>query len=203
MTKRIDLTGQMFNRLTAKRYVGGSKWECVCLCGTLKSVDSNNLRHGLVQSCGCMRLDSIASRCTTHGFAGTSTYRIWSLMKDRCTNPNGKRYADYGGRGITFDPRWADFSAFLADMGERPAGLTLERVNVDLGYSKANCIWATWRAQFNNKRTTIMLTAFEETKALMDWSRDARCMVNAYTLRQRVTAYGWEHQRAIATRPLF
>lgn len=199
MVKRIDIAGQTFSRLTVKRYVGSSKWECLCSCGVVKNVDSNNLRKEIVRSCGCLRLERVAVSNTTHGLSQTPTYRIWSLMKDRCTNANNKRWADYGGRGIRFDPRWVQFENFLADMGKRPAGLTLERRNVNLGYTKTNCIWATWRAQFNNKRNTVMLTAFGETKALMDWARDPRCVVNEYTLRQRVTAYGWNHERAISS----
>lgn len=79
-----------------------------------------------------------------------STYRSWQAMKRRCDSPRDTFYARYGGRGITYDPRWAGFDAFLADMGERPQGTTLDRVDNDGPYEKSNCRWATASEQRNN-----------------------------------------------------
>lgn len=95
------------------------------------------------------------------------TYKTWNGMKDRCTNPNNPRYKDYGGRGITYDPRWAVFDNFLKDMGERPEGTTLDRINNNGGYYKANCQWLpkelqqrnTRRSQLTNQMVATILLA--------------------------------------------
>lgn len=80
------------------------------------------------------------------------TYQTWADMKIRCNNPQHKSYPHYGGRGITYDPRWEIFSNFFEDMGEKPPGLTIERLDNDGPYCKANCVWADRTAQNRNKR---------------------------------------------------
>ena len=87
-----------------------------------------------------------------HGCSGTSEYGSWEAMIQRCRNPNDKRYKDYGGRGISICARWLDFRNFLADMGKRPKGLTLERINNDGNYTPKNCTWATLKEQQHNTR---------------------------------------------------
>jgi hypothetical protein len=87
-----------------------------------------------------------------HGMHGTSIYVRWACMMDRCYRPNNAQWKDYGGRGITVDPRWHVFENFYADMGDPPDGLTLDRKDNDLGYSKSNCRWATRSEQNKNKR---------------------------------------------------
>lgn len=84
---------------------------------------------------------------------GSPTYRSWNNMKNRCLNKNNKQYKDYGGRGITFDERWLEFAYFFEDMGEKPDGMTLDRINVNGNYCKANCRWATREEQQRNQRT--------------------------------------------------
>jgi hypothetical protein len=89
-----------------------------------------------------------------HGMEGTPTYRSWDAMKQRCTNLNNPHYADYGGRGISVCDRWLNsFKAFLEDMGEKPDGLTLDRIDNDGDYTPANCRWATYSEQNLNKRS--------------------------------------------------
>lgn len=88
-----------------------------------------------------------------HGHYNSRTYHSYHSMKARCLNKNHRQFKDYGGRGIGISDRWLDsFENFLADMGERPVGRTLDRINNDLGYSKSNCRWATREEQNNNKR---------------------------------------------------
>ena len=80
-------------------------------------------------------------------------YRSWNNMKNRCNNPKLKEYKNYGGRGITYDSRWEDFREFFKDMGKRPEGTTLDRIDVDKNYCKENCRWATKEEQQRNQRT--------------------------------------------------
>ena len=197
--KRINLAGAEFGRLTVKKYIADSKWECVCSCGVIKAIDSYSLRRGITQSCGCLHGDVIKQRNTVHSAHGTKAYRVWSNMKDRCINPNNKAYHRYGGRGITVCKRWMEFINFLEDMGQPPRGLTLDRIDNDEGYNKSNCRWATVVDQAKNRITTTTLTAFGETKSFMEWARDSRCKVSHLSLRQRINTYGWEVEKAIAT----
>ena len=87
----------------------------------------------------------------------SKTYAAWRSMMQRCNNPNNKAFANYGGRGIAVCERWLSFVHFLADMGEVPTGLTLERKNNALGYSPENCVWATMREQVLNRRNTALV----------------------------------------------
>lgn len=91
-------------------------------------------------------------RNRTHGQTGTPTYFTWVSMHQRCSNPKHDAFDRYGGRGILVCPRWQSFEAFLADMGERPAGTSIDRIDNDRGYEKANCRWATRAVQRNNRR---------------------------------------------------
>lgn len=124
------------------------------------------------------------------------TYQIWSDMKRRCLNPKRDSYPDYGGRGITLCPEWHAFTAFLADMGEAPPGLTLDRRENNEGYHKNNCRWITVQEQEQNRRDTVRLTYKDETRCVADWERILGFAKG--TVQQRVNR-GWTSERALTT----
>jgi hypothetical protein len=155
---RKDITGQTSGKLTALEVISQNTrkqyiWLCRCACGALSEVSIGNWTR--IKSCGrgsCRHKPQLQ-----HGHApkvgASATYETWKGMVQRCTNPNDRRrWENYGGRGITVCERWLKFENFLADMGERPKGLTLDRKNNDKGYSKANCRWATRSEQMRNRR---------------------------------------------------
>lgn len=160
MSRMIDLTGQVFGRLTViklapKSKAGNIKWECKCECGNVFYVHGSMLRRGGSNSCGCLSIEMTSERSTTHGMSREPLYRVWATMKARCYNKNHNRYKYYGGRGIKVCDRWLNsFENFLEDMGMRAEGLTIERVDNDDDYSPGNCEWRTHADQSRNRRTT-------------------------------------------------
>lgn len=134
---------------------------------------------------------------TTGGFS--PTYHSWSSMIQRCTNPKRRAYPRYGGRGIMVCDRWMVFENFLEDMGERPAGLTLERVDNDGNYEPGNCIWATRRTQNRNSSQVVRVTLGGETRPVVEWCEIIGISIN--TVRCRVKKHSWTYERALTTPP--
>lgn len=173
MPKLLDRTGLTYGRLTVVGRDEGAgpasngrrtKWMCVCACGGSKSATGHELSSGDTSSCGCLKKEKLAERSRTHGMTRTGTYRSWQAAKDRCGNPKNDHYPAYGGSGVKMDPEWASsFTCFLADMGPRPAGATLDRVSNSEGYNRDNCRWATSRVQRMNRRSSVVWSGKRRT----------------------------------------
>ena len=156
--RRLDLTGQRFGRLVVEAFDSirkrTSAWRCRCDCGAETVAMAYHLKRGTTTSCGCFRVEAAADRVRSHGMTRSPTYLTWVAMLQRCENPEATGYEYYGGRGVTVCPEWHEFEAFLADMGERPKGRTLDRRDPNGNYERDNCRWATPVEQANNKRNS-------------------------------------------------
>lgn len=176
-----------------------SHWFCACDCGGSILVDSGNLRTGNTTRCAACTTKAKGLSKTTHGHTRgrkpTRAYTTWQSMWSRCTDPNNKRYADWGGRGITVHPKWRSFEAFLADMGEPAEDKQLDRKDNDAGYSPDNCVWATRKEQGRNKRNNIVLTYQGRTQTMITWCEELGLVYD--TVKARVRK-GWPPERALA-----
>ena len=197
--RRIPMIGRSFGRLKVIKAAGRNRgnsltYECLCSCGNSKVVVGDKLRSGHTRSCGCLNADRVRERSTKHGATNTPTYRIWRGMISRCTNSNLKAFPRYGGRGIQVCDRWRIYENFLADMGERPDGLELDRINNNGHYEPSNCRWASRQENCNNRRNNVIVHAFEEAHNLAQWS--VITGVNKTVIRERLLR-GWAPEDAV------
>lgn len=199
-----DLSGKRFGKLTVEAIhdrvitpCGSVKirFLCRCDCGNATVTKRSNLVNGYTSSCGCNVREMLKKRNTTHGKTKTRTYRCWQNMKMRCLNPAAKHFDRYGGRGIRVCERWLKFENFLADMGEAPEGLTIERINNDGDYEPKNCRWASVSEQANNKSNTVRLTHRGFAMTLRDLSEQTGG--NYHTLHHQIRRRGITVDEAI------
>jgi hypothetical protein len=148
--------GEKYNRWTILKEIepvnNRRYFECRCDCGNVKSVRLGLIRNGQSKSCGCLITETQKLLRTTHGRTGTLEYKSWSAMKERCGNPKNIKWNLYGGRGIIVCDRWLNsFQNFFNDMGPRPVGTTLDRINSNGNYEPSNCRWSTILEQNKNR----------------------------------------------------
>lgn len=203
---RRNLIEQKFNRLTVigqapSRPCSGTTmgyWLCRCECGKEVEVTTGKLTGGHTKSCGCLKREVMAgnTRATTHGHAGTPTWKSWAAMLKRCRDGHTR----YGGRGIVVDPRWESFENFFADMGERPNGHTLDRIDNDGPYALRNCRWALPVTQSNNRGNNRWISHDGRTQTVAQWAREIG--VARQTLTNRLNQ-GWPIEEALSTRTVY
>ena len=182
--------GQVFGQWTLQyRLPKGEKWLVKCSCGVEVERPIDYLTSGRSTSCGCKNIKHPL------GSVGTRTFNSWASAKDRCSNPLASGYHKYGGRGIQFCDRWFNsFANFLEDMGERPEGMTLDRIDNEGNYEPTNCRWATPTEQANNKRNNIKLGGFSSL------AEASRCLnMQGKVLSDRINKLGWSEEKALTT----
>lgn len=192
MIEPVDFTGAPSLR----------NWKCICDCGKEFVARFNNLKLH-TKSCGCLRRENfrrLGLLSKTHGHSSggkrSPTYQTWSSMIDRCTRNKHSHFARYGGRGISVCDRWMKFENFFEDMGERPYGMTLDRIDNDDGYSIHNCRWSTDLTQANNRSKNHLITFGGDTLTLSQWGK--KLCVKPNSIRMRILS-GWSNGKALFT----
>ena len=199
-----DYIGKKYNRWTILKYEGTnhlkkSQFLCRCDCGKEKIIVLGNLKTGQSKSCGCLNDEKRKgnTRSKKHGMSFSREYSTWRAMLDRCENKTYREYPDYGGRGIKICERWHDFNNFYADMGERPEGTTLDRIDNNGNYEPSNCRWATAKTQSNNRRSNTLITYNGRTQTLQQWADETG--IYSGTISMRINHYGWSIEKALTT----
>lgn len=186
------MIGKRFCRLVVIGRAGSFNhkrtWNCLCDCGRIIVAPTGSLNSGNTRSCGCLKLDIH----TKHGQHKSRTYSLWLAMHNRCRL---RQYRHYYGR-IRVCEQWRDFSAFIADMGPAPNGMTLDRIDNSGHYEPSNCRWATRTTQVRNTRRRIEYEHCGDRHSLIEWSEILS--MNYELLRGRIRR-GWTFSAAIAT----
>jgi hypothetical protein len=191
--KLKDISGNKYGKLTVislafmKKVSRGtvSYWNCICDCGQLKVARGYTLKNGGTSSCGCLFKQG---NHRSHKMCKTREYFSWSNMINRCNNLKGTHYEGYAKRGINVCDRWLKFENFFEDMGYRPNGMTLDRIDNNQGYYPSNCKWSTQKEQCRNMRRSRFLTLNGITKTMAEWSENTG--IKYHTIKARLK-YGW------------
>lgn len=196
--------GEKFGKLTILECAGVNERgqrlvKCKCDCGKETIKGYSEVSRLKVKSCGCLQKELYESgrAFKSHGLTKSRIYRIYNGMKTRCTNPNRRSYKDYGKRGISVCDEWKnDFMSFYewAETNGYTDELSLERKDVNKGYSPQNCCWISLKDQANNKRRTVYITYNNEKKPMSVWAKELN--ISYWTLRSR-KSYGWTDKEII------
>jgi hypothetical protein len=212
----VDLTGQVFSRLTVKsitdeRYGPNVVWFCECDCGNTIKVSGYRLKSGNVKSCGCLRKETTIERSTKHGETANGIihrdYHIWSSLKKRCYNKKSKYYKDYGGRGIKVHSEWkndfAEFARYIRSLPNYPnpdknTDITLDRIDNNKDYKPGNLKWSSKKEQANNRRSNIIVT-YKGTKGTLKEIVEKFTSLPYSLVRSRVVDLKWSLKKALTT----
>lgn len=174
---------------------------CECDCGIAIVAKMENLRSGNTKSCGCVSARRITvsgtavRRVKKHNATRSPTHVSWERMRSRCNYEGDPSYRRYGGRGIRVCERWEDFSLFMEDMGERPEGASLDRIDPNGDYCPENCRWATSKEQSRNRTDNTRLTICGRSMCVAEWCEQVGAASDP-TIRQRLKR-GWPHELAV------
>jgi hypothetical protein len=205
-----NVTGLRSGKLVAMKIVGKrgkqNLWECACDCGSITTAIATQIAKGTKTSCGCKRKEPRKPRPdlvkrnkenAIHGQTNSRTYSSWRALKFRCENKDNKDYPNYGGRGIKVCDQWSkSFSEFLRDMGERPEGTSIDRIDPDGNYEPGNCRWASNKKQSNNKRCNVFVEYEGKTMTVTEWAKEYGLEVKTLLYRVKI---GWDIETALTT----
>jgi len=202
--KIIIKKGDKFGELTAIKFIetkkkSGQFWLFRCDCKVEKIICVGKVKAGHTKSCGCLVEKRLKEGLNLkHGMYGTKIYMSWSNMKNRCLNKNHPKFKNYGYRGITICSEWTKFENFYKDIGERPVGKTLDRIDNNGNYNKENCKWSTNKEQSNNRRDNHLIAYEGKTQNMKQWSEELEIEYN--TLIHRLLNSKWSIKRAFETK---
>lgn len=210
MSVPLDLVGQKFGKLTVIEYAGIKKdnsghtfswFKCQCDCGNTCEKKGTILHSDKVNSCGCLYKELAKKKPNYHGKKNLKLYQVWCSFRRRCNSPTDAAYKNYGGRGIGYAPEWDDYLTFekwaLANGYQQDVGLTLERIDVNKGYTPENCCWDTRKRQSNNKRNNLYFTIDGKTHTLAEWCDIYNVPYGRVDVR--VQKLGWDIVKALTT----
>ncbi len=211
--KTIDITNKRFGKLVAiercKNISGKTAWKCKCDCGNTTYVSTSNLSCNRIRSCGCLKLEKLLERSTTHNQRHTILYSVWRGLRQRCNNPKHNSYHNYGGRGIKVCDEWdKSFQSFYdwayangystENQKDEKLKLTLDRIDNNGNYEPSNCRWVDRKTQTRNMRTTKFITFNGERKSISEWCEIYGINKPSFIIRLK---YGWSIEEAL-TKPI-
>lgn len=201
MGNPINLTGRNHGRWTvieSTRLAGKKAWVCQCSCGNIKIRLTSGVLNPRSLSCGCARGELIADRNrenAIHGMSDTGVHKAWSYMLTRCVRD--ERLFVMGGSHVGVCGRWKlSFGAFYFDMGLRPEGYNLRRIDNALAYGPSNCLWVDDKHHARNRRSNRHITWDGVTKNLCEWSEETG--VSLSTISKRIDILKWDVGKALS-----